>query len=141
MPSTDPNRGEDVAAKGELVGFDRLYGLQIVDASAEEVRARVVVTDDHKQATGIVHGGVYASMAELMASVGTWFGVGAAEGRVVAGMNNNTSFMRPVTEGVIEALARPRHRGRTTWVWDVDITDSSDRLVAASRVTIAVRDL
>ena len=63
----------------------------------------------------------------------------AAEGRAAVGLSNHTSFLRPVTEGTVHAVARPRHRGRTTWVWEVELTDDDGRLCALSRVTIAVR--
>jgi uncharacterized protein (TIGR00369 family) len=55
------------------------------------------------------------------------------------GMSNNTTFLRSITAGTIHATARPRHRGRTTWVWDVDISGDDGRVCATSRVTIAVR--
>jgi uncharacterized protein (TIGR00369 family) len=47
--------------------------------------------------------------------------------------------MRPITEGHVNAVARTRHRGRTTWVWDVEITDDAERLCALVRMTVAVR--
>jgi 1,4-dihydroxy-2-naphthoyl-CoA hydrolase len=55
------------------------------------------------------------------------------------GQSNSATFIRPITEGYVHATARPRHRGRTTWVWDVEITDDQDRLCALVRMTIAVR--
>jgi uncharacterized protein (TIGR00369 family) len=55
------------------------------------------------------------------------------------GLSNQTSFLRPVTQGAINAVARVRHRGRTTWVWEVELTDDDGRLCALTRVTIAVR--
>ena len=55
------------------------------------------------------------------------------------GQSNHTNFLRPVSEGVVHASAQARHRGRTTWVWDVDFTDDGGRLCATSRVTMAVR--
>jgi 1,4-dihydroxy-2-naphthoyl-CoA hydrolase len=58
---------------------------------------------------------------------------------IAVGLSNNTSFMRPVSEGVVLAEARRRHRGRTTWIWDVDFTDAQGRLCASSRVTMAIR--
>jgi 1,4-dihydroxy-2-naphthoyl-CoA hydrolase len=100
----------------------------------------VVVQDHHKQPTGVVHGGVYASIAEALASYGTTLGV-IDEGNVGLGMSNHSSFMRPVSGGTIHAEARPRHRGRTTWIWDVDLSDDDGRACAVSRVTIAVRPL
>ena len=56
-------------------------------------------------------------------------------------MSNLTSFLRPVTGGTIHAQATCKHAGRTTWVWEVEMTDDRRRLCATSRVTIAVREL
>jgi uncharacterized protein (TIGR00369 family) len=61
------------------------------------------------------------------------------EGMIATGMSNQTSFLRPITEGTVHATAVRRHRGRTTWMWDVEITDDAGRLCAVSRMTIAVR--
>ncbi len=123
----------------EVPGFDGLYGLEILDHSDEEIRAQVVVRDHHKQPAGLVHGGVFASMAEAMASLATWMAV-QGEGKVAQGLSNQTSFLRPILGGTIHAVARRRHRGRTTWLWEVDITDDEGRLCALVRMTIAVRD-
>lgn len=120
-------------------GFDGLYGLVITSASAAAVRAEVRVHDDLKQPFGLVHGGVYAAIAESIASLGTAWSV-AADGRIAMGLGNQTSFLRPITTGTVHALAIPRHRGRTTWVWDVEITDDEGRLCVLTRMTVAVRD-
>jgi 1,4-dihydroxy-2-naphthoyl-CoA hydrolase len=119
--------------------FDRLYGLEILDCSDEEVRARVEVSDHVKQPAGLVHGGVFASIAETMASMGTSKAV-HEEGKSARGLSNQTSFLRPIVDGTINATAKRRHKGRTTWVWDVDITDDQGRLCALVRMTVAVRD-
>jgi 1,4-dihydroxy-2-naphthoyl-CoA hydrolase len=58
---------------------------------------------------------------------------------VAIGQANDTTFLRPIGEGHVNAAATPRHRGRTTWVWDVEITDDDGRTCALSRMTIAVR--
>jgi 1,4-dihydroxy-2-naphthoyl-CoA hydrolase len=118
--------------------FDDLYGLELLEASAEVMRGRIEVADHHKQPMGLVHGGVYASMAETLASIGTWLGV-QEDGNIATGMSNSTTFLRPVTEGEVTAVGRPLHRGRTTWVWDLQFNDARERLVAVSRMTIAVR--
>ncbi len=119
-------------------GFDSLYGLVITAISDDEVRAEVAVRDELKQPAGLVHGGVYASIAESIASTGTFLGV-ADEGKAAMGLSNLTSFMRPITEGTIHAVARRRHRGRTTWVWEVELRDDAERLCVLTRVTVAVR--
>jgi 1,4-dihydroxy-2-naphthoyl-CoA hydrolase len=63
------------------------------------------------------------------------------DGLGAQGLSNQTSFLRPITAGTIHAIARRRHRGRTTWVWEVDISDDQDRVCALVRMTIAVRPL
>ena len=91
------------------------------------------------QPMGIIHGGVYAAIAETLASMGTARGV-LSEGRVPLGMSNNTSFLQPVSEGTVHGVGVAIHRGRMSWVWDVEMRDDEGRLCATSRVTIAVRD-
>jgi uncharacterized protein (TIGR00369 family) len=121
-------------------GFDALYGLELLELTDELVRARVPVQDKVKQQFGLVHGGVLASIAETIASLGTAVIV-IPEGMAAMGLSNNTSFMRPITDGTIHARASRRHRGRTTWIWDVEISDDDGRLCALTRMTIAVRPL
>jgi 1,4-dihydroxy-2-naphthoyl-CoA hydrolase len=123
-----------------LHGFDRLYGLEFVECTDSEARAQVVVREQHKQPAGLVHGGLYASLAESIASIATGFTV-IDEGNVAMGMSNNTSFLRPVTAGAVHAHATRIHRGRTTWLWDVTFSDDDGRTCALTRMTIAVRPL
>jgi 1,4-dihydroxy-2-naphthoyl-CoA hydrolase len=123
----------------EASPFDRHYGLEIDEATEELVRGRVPVREHLLQPVGLVHGGVHASIAEALASLGTNVGV-VPEGKIGLGQSNNSSFLRPLSTGTIHAVARRRHRGRTTWIWDVELTDDEGRLCALSRVTIAVRD-
>jgi 1,4-dihydroxy-2-naphthoyl-CoA hydrolase len=119
-------------------GLGELIGLEYLDSGADEVRARLAVTDDVRQPVGLVHGGVFAAMAESMCSAATWFHV-RDDGMAAMGQSNSATFMRPITEGHVNAVARTRHRGRSTWVWDVEITDDADRLCALVRMTVAVR--
>jgi len=123
----------------EYSGFDRHYGLELVSATDEEIRAKVAVREELLQPAGLVHGGVFASIAESIASMGTWWAV-HQDGKAAMGLSNQTSFLRPITKGTIHATARRRHRGRTTWVWEVEISDDAERLCALVRMTIAVRD-
>jgi 1,4-dihydroxy-2-naphthoyl-CoA hydrolase len=117
--------------------FDKLYGLELLTLGEEEATARVPVRDEIRQPAGLVHGGVYASIAESLTSLATSQAVG--EGQLAQGLSTQTSFLRPVTGSTIHATARRRHRGRTTWVWEVDITDDEGRVCVLVRTTIAVR--
>jgi 1,4-dihydroxy-2-naphthoyl-CoA hydrolase len=119
-------------------GFDRLYGLELLLCTEEEVRARLTVREEVRQPMGLVHGGVYASMAESMTSLATALAV-LPNGDTAMGLSNNTSFLRPITAGTVHAHATRIHRGRTTWVWDVRFSDDAERTCAITRMTIAVR--
>ncbi len=121
-----------------VTGYDRLYGLRFVSVSDEEVRAEVDVRPEIKQPMGLVHGGLYASLAESMTSLATAVAA-MSEGKVATGMSNNTSFLRPILDGTVHARASRLHRGRTTWVWDVTFSDDEGRTCAVTRMTIAVR--
>jgi 1,4-dihydroxy-2-naphthoyl-CoA hydrolase len=105
----------------------KLLQLDVLSSADGEISARLPVDDSLKQPLGLVHGGVFASLADALATRGT-------PGTVIS---NQTSFLRPVTQGTIHALARRRHQGRTTAVWEVDIADDDGRLCALVRVTVA----
>jgi uncharacterized protein (TIGR00369 family) len=120
--------------------FVAVIGLEVDELAEVGVRtARLPVVPGVCQPMGIVHGGVYAAIAETLASMGTADGV-LAQGKVPLGMANNTSFLRPVSAGMVHAEARAFHRGRTTWVWDIEMRDDAGKLCATSRVTVAVRE-
>jgi len=78
--------------------FDALYGLEVIESNDELVRAQVKVRDEIKQPMGLVHGGIYASIAESITSTATAMAVWP-EGKAAQGMSNQTSFLRPILEG------------------------------------------
>ncbi len=121
-------------------GFDHLIGLEVTEVTDGRVSGRVPVREELKQPAGLVHGGVYASIAESLASMATHLGV-VDDGYVALGLSNQTSFLRPITEGIINAVAQRKHRGRTTWVWEVEITDDAGNLCVLTRMTVAVREI
>jgi uncharacterized protein (TIGR00369 family) len=117
--------------------YDELLGLEIVACGEELVRARLAVHDGVKQPMGLVHGGVYASLAEAMVVGATRKALGDPA-RIVRGLSTQTSFLRPGLEGTLHATARRRHRGRTTWVWETEVADDRERLCALVRVTVQI---
>jgi 1,4-dihydroxy-2-naphthoyl-CoA hydrolase len=135
MTSASPS-GADVQAR--LPGFERLLGLELLELGEETARARLAVRDELLQPAGRVHGGVYASIAESLATWATAQAV-SGEGKSAVGLSNQTSFLRPITDGTIEAVATRRHRGRTTWVWEVEFFDAQGQLCSLTRMTVAVR--
>ena len=124
------------AAEGD--GLGAAIGIEYLESSDDSVRARVAVSDAIRQPHGIVHGGAYPVIAESICSRATGQAV-AADGMVAMGQSNQATFLRPISSGYINAEARTRHRGRTTWVWDCELSDDDGRLCAMVRMTIAVR--
>ncbi len=121
------------------MGFDALCGLELLDCSDELVRGRVEVREELTQSAGGVHGGVLSAIAEALAAGGTASAV-ASDGKVAVGLSQLTTSLHPITGGTIHGTAVRRHRGRTTWVWEVEMFDDERRRCAVARVTIAVRD-
>ncbi|MBV9338714.1 MAG: hotdog fold thioesterase [Solirubrobacterales bacterium] len=120
-------------------GFDALYGLEVSECSEELARGFVAVRDELRQPGGVVHGGVYGAIAEGLAVRGTAASV-APLGKLALGLANQTTVIHPIARGKIHATATRRHRGRTTWVWEVEMADDRGLLCVASRVTVSVRD-
>ena len=118
--------------------LDAVLGFELLEWGDERARGRFPVEDRVRQPYGIVHGGAYAALAEWIVSAATMAAV-RDEGMVAMGQSNHTSFLRPVSSGEITGEAHRIHRGRTSWVWDVDFTDEQGRLCAVTRVTMAVR--
>jgi 1,4-dihydroxy-2-naphthoyl-CoA hydrolase len=118
--------------------LDGVLGFEVVEIGDGEAVARFPVQDRVRQRFGLVHGGAYAALAEMLATEATVAAV-YRDGFAAMGISNDTSFLKGARGAWITAHARTRHRGRTTWVWEVDHTDDEGRLCAVSRVTIAVR--
>jgi 1,4-dihydroxy-2-naphthoyl-CoA hydrolase len=115
-----------------------LLGIEVLDPGPDPARARLEVTPAVCQPWGIVHGGTFAALAETLCSLATHEAV-KGEGMLALGQSNQATFLRPISEGFVVAEARPRHRGRTTWVWDCELSDDEDRVCALVRMTVAVR--
>jgi uncharacterized protein (TIGR00369 family) len=120
-------------------GLERICGLELVEVSEDHARGKVAVREELKQPLGFVHGGVYAVIAESLVSVATAEAV-APQRRIEAPLSTQTSFLRPIGEGTIHALATAKHMGRTTWVWEVEMTDDQGRLCVLARMTIALSE-
>ena len=117
-------------------GFNTVLGLKFEAVTPDEGRARLDINDTLLQPFGIVHGGVYCSIIESLASLCGQSWVSANGGGKVVGVNNNTDFLRAIGSGTVHAVATPIHRGRRQQLWLVTITDENDRVVARGQVRL-----
>jgi len=116
--------------------FDNALGLVFTELTPDCARAHLEVQPKLRQPMGIVHGGVYCSMIESMASLAAWTWINANGGGSVVGVNNNTDFLRAISSGTVYGTATPVHRGRRQQLWLVTITDAGDRVIARGQVRL-----
>lgn len=135
--------GEDL---GTLRGmFDDAFGSRTVGlvwdrVAADRGEAHLDVTPSHHQPSGIVHGGVWCSVVESMASVLATLHA-LRDGRVCVGVHNATDFLRPVASGRVNGVATPVQVGRTQQLWLVELNRAEDgRPVARGQVRLAAVD-
>jgi 1,4-dihydroxy-2-naphthoyl-CoA hydrolase len=117
-------------------GWVQAMGITVTYATKDEVRAELTVGPQHLQGYGIVHGGVHCGLIESLASMGAFL-FARERGQHVVGLENNTSFIRAVRAGDrLRAVATPITRGRQTQVWQANVIDEEDRIVATGRVRL-----
>jgi acyl-coenzyme A thioesterase PaaI-like protein len=116
--------------------FDAHYGLEFVSPT----QGRVTIRADHLGADGTVVSGVYAAMAESIASTGTAVEV-LPQGLFPSGLSNSTHVVGDAREGALEATARCRSRGALVWLWDVESGPAGGEPTAFATVAIAVRPI
>jgi 1,4-dihydroxy-2-naphthoyl-CoA hydrolase len=126
--ASDTEQAADAAREVSKSGFTALIGLALAEVGPDRVTATLPITDSLLQPYGILHGGVLCSLVETLASVGAAFWYGD-RGHVV-GVSNHTDFLRASRSGTLDAVATPIHRGRSSQLWLVEVTDSESRLIA-----------
>ena len=130
--------GENYATRLNEIpeGWVKAMGMTITLATKDEVRAELTIGQQHLQGYGIVHGGVHCGIIETLSSMGAYL-FARERGQHVVGLENNTSFIRAVRAGArLRAVATPVTRGRQTQVWQANVIDESDRIVATGRVRL-----
>lgn len=118
-------------------GLADTLGIEMVELSRDRVVATMPVDDRTRQPFGILHGGASVALAETAVSLGAWLNIDR-ERFAAVGLEINANHVRSTAGGTVRAIATPLHRGRTTQLWSVEITDDAGRLVCVSRCTIAV---
>lgn len=118
---------------------DDAMGLVLDLLSPERVEGHVVAGRRHHQPYGIVHGGLYCSMVESLASIAGAMRV-LDEDRIVVGVSNTTDFLRATREGRLDGVATPVHVGRLQHLWQVEVVRADGRLAARGQVRLQVLD-
>ncbi len=112
--------------------LDNFLGHEMISITEEHVESKLEVSNNHKQPMGLVHGGIYSTLAETICSYGANY---EGEGTFV-GVNNNTDFLSSVEDGVIHCSAIPIKKGRSYQLWECKIHQGK-KLVAISKVRLS----
>ena len=123
----------DLAAASPFVAAMKF---EVTEATGTRVTGYVDLGQDQHTPWGVVHGGLYCAVIESAASIGASVAV-ADSGQFAVGVNNNTDFIRSMTEGRLDVVAEPVQQGRTQQLWQVLLTRSEDgKLVARGQVRL-----
>jgi uncharacterized protein (TIGR00369 family) len=114
-----------------------VMGIKLSEATKDRVVATMPITSHHHQPAGYLHGGVSVLLAESVASWGSILNIDT-DRQIAFGLEINANHLRPKREGTLTAVATPLHRGRTTHIWDIRITDENNKLICISRCTVAI---
>ena len=125
----------------EADAWGRTLGLEVLEVTPERVRARLMAGPQHHQPYGVLHGGVYCSIVEAVASYGAGYRALSLGQKGVLGVSNATDFFRSHSTGELRCEGLPIHSGRTAHLWEVQVTRASDgKLVARGQVRFHVLD-
>ena len=123
----------------EADAWGQALGLEVLEVTPDCVRARLFAGPQHHQPYGVLHGGVYCSIVEAVASYGAGHRALALGQKGVLGVSNSTDFLRSHSEGELSCEGRPIHTGRSAHVWEVHVTRAADgKLVARGQVRFHV---
>lgn len=112
-------------------------GMKIIEVKEGQVTMTMPVDERTRQPFGFLHGGASVALAETAASVGAAALIDL-ETEACFGLEINANHIKAKRSGEVTATAKIEHRGRTTMVWTIKITDEDSQLVCLSRCTMAI---
>ena len=114
-------------------------GIEFVDFGTDFLVAKMPVSETVYQPMGILHGGATAALVETVGSCASAFFL-RDENKVIKGLELSIHHLKSKKEGFVYATARQIHKGRTTHLWEVKVTDEEDDLISICKITNIVLD-
>ena len=118
-------------------GLLKTLGISLTVDEIGKCAVEMPITEKVLQPFDYVHGGVNVVLAETAASLGAFKMI--AEDEIAFGMEINANHLKAKREGILTATALLKHGGSTSQVWEIEVTDEQDELIALSRCTVAIR--
>ncbi|MBK5213797.1 MAG: PaaI family thioesterase [Flavobacteriaceae bacterium] len=109
-------------------------GIEFTEVGADFLVARMPVTPRVHQPDGVLHGGASVALAESVGSAGAYFFLNSEE-IIIRGIEIGANHVKSVRDGYVYAHASIVHKGRTTQLWQIKITDEEGALVSLVKLT------
>jgi len=126
-----------VLEKANLACKDTLMetlNIEMVDFGKDYLTARMPVNSRVYQPDGVLHGGATAALAESVGSFATHVFVNTDK-LFVRGIEITANHLKSVKNGYVYAKATFLHKGRTTQLLDIKVTDDDDQLISVCRLS------
>ncbi len=113
--------------------------IEFVDVGPDFLQATMPVNSRVHNPMGILHGGASVALAETLGSVASWMLLND-DSKHPVGLEINANHIRSITDGFLNGTAVPIHIGKTTHLWEIQMTNDNGDLVCISRFTVYIRD-
>jgi 1,4-dihydroxy-2-naphthoyl-CoA hydrolase len=111
--------------------------IEFIDIGEDFIIAKMPVTSKVLQPDGVLHGGATAALAESVGSAASYFSIDKDK-QIVRGMVISCNHLKGVTEGFVYGKATPLHKGRTTQLWEIKVTDDNDNLISHCKLSTMI---
>ncbi len=109
-------------------------GIQFIDAGADFLTATMPVNSAVHQPMGLLHGGASVALAESVGSAASMLFIDNSKSEV-RGIEISANHLKAKRDGIVTAVARIIHKGRSIHLWEIRITDEQDNLISLCKLT------
>ena len=111
--------------------------INFTEIGSDFLTATMPVNSRVHQPMGLLHGGATVALAETVASYAAHLFVGDPS-KEVRGIEITANHIKSIRDGRVTATARPIHKGRTTQLWEVRVTDEEGNLISLCKMTCII---
>ena len=122
------------------VGLDKHLEIEFLELGENYLRAKMPVNENTKQPMGLLHGGASCVLAESVASFAAFLCIDPKL-KTVVGLNLYASHLKSAKSGYVFATARPKHIGKSTSVWEIEIINEEEELITLVEFTAMHKDI
>ena len=108
--------------------------IEYTDVGEDFLIGKMPVSSKVHQPNGVLHGGAMVALAESVGSMASYIFLDG-ENFVVRGIEISANHVKSIGTGEVFAKAIVIHKGRTTQLWDIKITDAKDNLISVCKLT------